>query len=245
VREFFVARAPVDTVLVVNSCARGTATRESDLDVAILVEASMTHAERQTLKAGWRAFAEGHPVVAKLQACGPFARLHVGIFNGEFVPRRWDDGGGPDTFEIEIGNRVAHAVPLESAGPLFRELQAAWLPYYQDDVRAERLQMVREACADDLARVAAYVERRLHFQAFDRLVKALQEFLQALFIARRVYPVAYNKWIREQVVEWLGLPELYCELPAILTVANLESDELAERARRLGVLLDGWAVPRE
>lgn len=29
--------------------------------------------------------------------------------------------------------------------------------------------------------------------------------MQALFIARRTYPIAYDKWIREQVVDILGL----------------------------------------
>jgi len=50
VDDFFAAQSSVDTVLVVNSCARGTATPESDLDLAILVEPSMTIMKRQALK---------------------------------------------------------------------------------------------------------------------------------------------------------------------------------------------------
>ncbi len=53
------------------------------------------------------------------------------------------------------------------------------------------------------------VDRGLYFQAFDRLYNAHQEFLQALFISRRTYPIVYNKWIHEQIVDILHLPELY------------------------------------
>jgi hypothetical protein len=79
----------------------------------------------------------------------------------------------------------------------------------------------------DLDHVPFFVGRGLYFQAFDRLYKAFQEFLQALFIARRVYPIAYNKWIHEQVAVRLGLPELYAQLPKILEITRLESDVTA------------------
>jgi predicted nucleotidyltransferase len=38
VQDFFTERPDVDTILVVNSCARGVATTDSDLDFAILVK---------------------------------------------------------------------------------------------------------------------------------------------------------------------------------------------------------------
>ena len=95
----------------------------------------------------------------------------------------------------------------------------------------------------NLERVNAGVARNLYFHAFDKLYHAFQEFLQALFIARRVYPIAYDKWIHEQVSGWLGLPQLYARLPAILEVRDLESDELCGRARELLELLEVWARP--
>jgi len=75
------------------------------------------------------------------------------------------------------------------------------------------------------------------------LYKAFHEFLQALFVARRTYPLAYNKWIREQVVDWLALPKLYEELPPILSVRNIESPELGEKADALRTLLEHWTRP--
>lgn len=72
----------------------------------------------------------------------------------------------------------------------------------------------------------------------DSVYKAFQEFLQALFIARRTYPLSYTKWIHEQVADRLALPELYRELPPLLSVRNIESTEVGEKAVALHRLLE-------
>jgi len=128
-------------------------------------------------------------------------------------------------------------------GAYFRQLQSQWLPYYEEELRLSRLAMVHEACARDLDAVPFFLGRGLYFQAFDRLYKAFQEFLQALFVARRTYPLAYNKWIREQVTEWLSLADLYQELPQILSVRSIESAEIGQKADVLRVLLERWTCP--
>ena len=46
---FFHTQPHVDAVLLVNSCARGTATPESDLDVAVRVAPALTAADRTAL----------------------------------------------------------------------------------------------------------------------------------------------------------------------------------------------------
>jgi predicted nucleotidyltransferase len=238
--DFFTAHRQVDTVLVVNSCARGQAVPESDLDLAVLVVRDATTQDVQALEKRWSDFSAAHPLVRQLKDVGPFAQLHVDVFDGRVTPLIWDEGGGPDSLEVEIGNRVAYGVPLHDAGSHFQDLQSKWLPYYEDDLRMSRLTMVRDACVHDLEHVPFFVRRGLHFQAFDRLYKAFQEFLQALFIARRTYPLAYNKWIREQVEGWLGLPDLYRELPPILSVRDIESAELVDKANALRVLSERW-----
>src|SRR3989442_11560601 len=93
--------------------------------------------------------------------------------------------------------------------------------------------MVREECARDLDAIPFYLNRGLYFQAFDRLYKAHQEFLQALFISRRTYPLAYNKWIRDQVKGWLGLSEVYRALSRLLSIRNIQSAEVANKAEKL------------
>ena len=74
--------------------------------------------------------------------------------------------------------------------------------------------------------------------AFNRLYDAFREFLQALFISRRTYPIAYDKWIREQVEEILCRPDLYQRLPRLLEISHFESDEIAWKAEELRGLLE-------
>jgi hypothetical protein len=57
---------------------------------------------------------------------------------------------------------------------------------------------------------------------------------------RRAYPLSYTKWIREQVANRLGLPELYRELPPLLSVRNLESSEVCDKAVALERLAERW-----
>lgn len=239
---FFTNRAEVDTVLVVNSCARGKATPSSDLDMAVLVKSLVCNEAAQRLEGEWQAFRVAHPLVQAFEQSGPFMHVHLDVIHGEYTPPVWDDGGGPDGFELEVGNQVCYAAPLGTPGLHFEQLRDEWLPFYNDELRAQRLHMVREACLYDLDHVGFFVGRQLYFQAFDRLYKAFGQFLQALFIARRTYPVAYNKWIREQVEQWLGLPELYRALPPVLSVSNLESEELTEKAQMLRALLNQWTA---
>ena len=239
----FSSGLPVQAVLLVNSCARGTATPESELDIALLIDPELPDRERQSLDQAWRQRYENDSVFRELERLSRFARVHLDLFDGRWVPEPWDDGGGPDAFEIEIGNRVAHSVPLWEGGSAFADLRTRWLPYYGESLREERLRMVNDACRLNIERVHFAVTRGLNFYGFDRLYHAFQEFLQALFIAHRVYPIAYNKWIREQVEGWLGLAALYSELPSVLAVSQLERDELIDKAEHVRRLLATWASP--
>jgi hypothetical protein len=140
-----------------------------------------------------------------------------------------------------VGNFLVYSVPLWQGSDYYERLQQQWLPYYDETLRLERLAMVRWHCLNNLHHIPLYVERRLYFQAFDRLYNAFQEFLQALFIARRTYAIAYNKWIREQVAEILALPELYTQLSRLLEIQHFESREIVEKAATLERLLEAYA----
>jgi predicted nucleotidyltransferase len=239
---FFKPYTAVDTILLVNSCARGQAIPESDLDMAVLINPNVTEMQEAQLECAWRKELQTNMVLTRFQESGEHAHLHLDLIHGKYNPEVWDDGGGPDAFELEIGNQLAYGAPMHTAGPYYRELQLLWLPYYGADLRRQRLEMVQSACRYDLDHVPFFVERGLYFQAFDRLYKGFQEFLQTLFIANKVYPLAYNKWIRMQVEDWLGLPELYRALPLIISVKNIESTELIEKASELKGLLKRYAV---
>ncbi|HSD02602.1 MAG TPA: hypothetical protein VLB81_09545 [Gaiellales bacterium] len=96
---------------------------------------------------------------------------------------------------------------------------------------------------NDLDHVPLMVRRDEPFHAFHRLYLAFQGFLQAVFIARRTYPIAYDKWMREQVEDLLGLPDLYRCLPGIVGVDRLRLPALTAAAEELRALLDEWAPP--
>jgi hypothetical protein len=139
---------------------------------------------------------------------------------------------------LEIGNTLVYTVPLWQRSDYFDSLKAQWLPYYSEVLRQERLAMVRDFCVNNLDHIPLFVERGLYFQSFNRLYDAFREFLQALFISRRTYPIAYDKWIREQVEEILGMPHLYQRLPGLLEISHFESDEVARKAEELRALVE-------
>jgi len=58
VSSYFSNISCVDTVLVVNSCARGVAVPESDLDFAILIQPKTTPAEIKKIEMAWQAYSQ-------------------------------------------------------------------------------------------------------------------------------------------------------------------------------------------
>ncbi|HET7171340.1 MAG TPA: hypothetical protein VFI18_06875 [Gaiellales bacterium] len=235
----FVSTLPdAEAVSLVGSCARRADANDLDLSVLVRDEASAARVET--------AFAEFAPTaepLAELAALGPFVEVDLDATTGDFGPgpRGWTTG--PDAFEVAVGNELAYAVPLWERGDRLAELRARWLPYYDDELRATRLGEARMYVMNDLDHVPLMVRRDEPFHAFHRLYLAFQGFLQAVFIARRTYPIAYDKWIREQVEGILGLPHLYGRLPAIVGVDRLSLPKLTPAAEELRALLDAWAPP--
>src|SRR5438874_967792 len=132
--EFFSAHAHVDTILVVNSCARGCAVAGSDLDLAVLITAAAASPEVQLLTTLWQKFIATQPLIHRFRSTGRFNQVHLDVFDGRMVPSVWDDGGGPDYFEVEIGNRLAYAAPFNQVGNYILQLLTMWLPYYEHEL---------------------------------------------------------------------------------------------------------------
>jgi predicted nucleotidyltransferase len=237
IRDYFLTISSVDTVLVVNSCARGQAVPESDLDFAILVKPNTEANEIKNIHTAWLTYSTTQPTFLKYKQSTPFAHLHLDIIDGNYVPTIIEVGEPIDYFEIEIGNQICYSAPMGGAGAYFGELQKKWLPYYNDELRLQRLSMLQNACNYDLDHIPFFIKRGLYFQAFDILCKAFQEYLQTVFIVNKVYPIAYNKWIREQVVQWLNKPYLYPKLSPVLSVNNIESNEINRKVKMLRELL--------
>jgi hypothetical protein len=236
--EFVSTLDEAEAISVVGSCARRP--DANDLDLSVLVADASAGAR---VEAAFATFAADSDVMAELAALGPFIEVDLGAITGEFGPgpRSWTSG--PDDFEVAVGNEVAYSVPLWQRDGRLDDLRSRWLPFYGDDLRAERLSDARMYAVNDLDHVPLMIRRDEPFHAFHRLYLAFQGFLQALFISRRTYPIAYDKWIREQVEGILGLGELYECLPPLVGVDRLRMPALTEAADGLRALLDTWAPP--
>lgn len=238
--DFFSKIPDIEAIILTGSCARGKATRDSCLDIMVLLRRKALSRKRTALERRWSDFYENGAVFDRLQRVGKYSHVDLDFVDGCFVPKPRGWTSGPDEFELEIGNTLVYSVPIWMGGGYFERLKAKWLPYYGEELRKERLVTVRRFCLNNLDHVPLYPGRGLYFQAFDRLYNAFQEFLQALFISRRTYPIAYDKWIREQVEEILGMPELYRQLPKLFEIKHFESDEIAQKAIELSSLLDKY-----
>jgi predicted nucleotidyltransferase len=238
----FAARGDIEAVLLVGSTARGKAGRDSCLDITVLVRPEILAPRRDDMQQQWTERYETAEVFRAVRGVGKYSHVDLDIINGCFTPGYHGWTSGPDEFELEIGNALVYSQPLYQRGTYLDDLKAHWLPYYAEDLRRQRLDMVLRFCYNNLDHIALFVERGLYFQAFHRLYDAYREFLQALFISRRVYPIAYDKWIRQQVEEILGLPELYRQLPRLFEIRRFESSELADKAEDLRKLVTTHAA---
>lgn len=241
VTAYFKGMSEVEAVLLVGSCARGKASPDSCLDLAVLVSPQILALERGRLEQEWDKVYTSQPVYTAVRQAGRFSNVEVEFFDGEFQPGYHGWTSGPDGFELEIGNYLVYSQPLWINGAQLADLKKRWLPFYPEALRRTRLEEAREFCINNLEHIPLYTQRGLYFQSMSRLWNAYREFLQALFIARRVYPIAYDKWIKEQVAEILDLPELYAELVHLFEIKSFESDELTVKAQSLRKLLDDYA----
>ncbi|HET6453675.1 MAG TPA: hypothetical protein VFI02_04670 [Armatimonadota bacterium] len=237
--DFFAGKPETQAVLLTCSCAREKASRDSCLDITVLV---LPGTDQAAVKRAWSGFSETQDVFTAVRQVGEYSHVDLELTDGCFAPGYHGWTSGPDNFELEIGNTLAYTVPLWQKGDCLQRLKDQWLPYYNETLRKERLAMVVRYCLNNLDHISLFVDRGLYFQAFDRLYHALGEFLQALFISRRTYPIAYDKWVKEQIVEILGLPKLYPQLPRLLEIRNFESQEIALRAEDLRRLLEEYVI---
>ena len=239
--EFFTTIPEIEAVCLICSCARGKASRDSCLDILALGKPETMSTAQADIQKIWDEFYTTASIFQKLAAVGKYAHVDLEFSDGHFVPTERYWVGGPDEFELVIGNYLVYSIPLHQRGDYLDELKARWLPYYDETLRHDRLSIVRKYCLNNLDHIPLYIDRGLHFQCFNRFYDAFREFLQALFIARRTYPIAYDKWIQEQIVEILGLPELYDQLLHLFEIRNFESREILDKANILRDLLDEYA----
>lgn len=242
IARYFSACQEVDAVLLVGSCARGRASKDSCLDITVLIPPDVPRDRRLQIEGAWQREHDLNPLFALLKRVGKYSHVDLEFADGTFRPgpRGWTSG--PDDFELEIGSTLVYSSVIAGRGEYLSHLKQQYLPYYAEPLRLARLGEARLYCINNLEHIPLYVERGLYFQCLDRLWKAFKEFLQGLFISRRVYPIAYDKWISEQIKEILGLPELYRQLCGLFEISQFESAQLAGKASTLRQLVDEYFV---
>lgn len=228
--EIFSKDKGVKSILLVNSCARGMASRDSCLDLCVIVK------EKKDTQGIWKKFDRllgSTKEFVDLKKVGRFSHIDLNITDGKIKPkaRGWETG--PDEFELEIGNIFVYNVILFDKDNYFKRISKAYIPYYNESLRKKKLEEVKKYFFNNLDHIPLFVNRGLYFAAFDRFYKAAQEFMQALFIANKIYPISYVKWVKWQFVDILKMPELYKEFVRIHEINSFESQEISEKAERL------------
>ena len=227
----------VMALAMTGSAARNEGSFDSDLDYNVFFVAD---APAQAILAEIEATVKRTMNIDAAADVGRFFDLDLHAAPTTFAarPRGWTDG--PDDFELEIGNTFVHTHLIFEREAFFTQAQARYLPYYEEPLRQERLAVTLRFCHNNINHITPYVQRGLYFQAFRRLYDATREFLQALFIAKRTYPIAYDKWVKKQLVEILDLPELYGEFVKLYEVQKLESEELTQKGAHLQALIAAY-----
>ncbi|MCL4860407.1 MAG: nucleotidyltransferase domain-containing protein [Caldilineaceae bacterium] len=80
--DFFVGKPQVEAILLVNSVARGQATPDSDLDMAVLVSPAMSQDERMQLEQQWQSHRAADDLLSQLQQAGRFTNIHLDLVDG-------------------------------------------------------------------------------------------------------------------------------------------------------------------
>ena len=181
IADSFESSRMVDAVLLFCSCARGKATPDSCLDIAVLVKEGLTDPDRRKLELQWEDLNAGSMDTIELRKVGKYSEVHLDFITVDFMAKDQELGAEQDSFELEIGNYIAYSVPLRQNNDHLERLRSKWLPYFSDELRKHRLEMARSNCVNDLHHIPLYIKRGLYFQCFDRLYKAYKEFLQALW----------------------------------------------------------------
>src|SRR5205809_3484712 len=98
VKDFFLAHAHVDTILVVNSCARGRAVAGSDLDLAVLITPAAASQAVQSLETMWQEFSFTHPLIRQFRDTVVLPKGNGTFFVGRLFRPLGDVAGGPFIF---------------------------------------------------------------------------------------------------------------------------------------------------
>ncbi len=94
--DFFSTQFEIDAVLLVNSCARGKATRDSCLDIIVLAQPDTLRTRLAAWQNRWEQFEQTNAVIEHLRHAGKYSMVHLDFIDGVFTPEERDEAAGDD-----------------------------------------------------------------------------------------------------------------------------------------------------
>jgi predicted nucleotidyltransferase len=233
--ELFSKDKKVKAILLTCSCARGKAHKSSCVDFAIVVKDLK---DKKDIKKKFEEFTKNSKEYKKLKELDKFTHIDLDVIDGTFRPSDRGICSQSSEFELELGNYIAYSIILFERDKYFSKLTKRYLPYYNESLRLRRLNRTIRYCLNHLDHIEQFVKRKLHFQAYERLLDSVQGFMQALFIKNKVYPIAYDKWVKDQYYEILKRPDLYKKIVDIISIKKFESNEINIKSKKLMRLIE-------
>ena len=92
----------MDAIFLVNSCARGKASPDSCLDLAVILTPAAFKPARAIFENDWKAFYHREPVFADLEKSGVYTNIESYFYDGNFSTFEHGWTSRPDEFEQEI-----------------------------------------------------------------------------------------------------------------------------------------------
>ncbi len=114
--EFFTTIPEIEAVCLICSCARSKASRDSCLDILALGKPETMSTAQADIQKVWDEFYTTDPIFQKPAAVGKYAHVDLEFSDGHFGPTEHYWVGGPDEFELVIGNYLVYSVPLYQGG---------------------------------------------------------------------------------------------------------------------------------
>src|SRR5258708_19404273 len=109
--DFFSAQADTDAVILMGSCARGKAVRDSCLDFLILLQPEVFPRAKDALKREWREFYTSAGTFRALRQGGKYSHVDLGPIDWRFLPQPLGSASSPVEFQTVITNTLALFLP--------------------------------------------------------------------------------------------------------------------------------------
>lgn len=236
--NFFKKKKEVSAITLVGSVLRGHGSYDADIDIDIFV--SHKKIEKKLTD---EFTPHKHKIVEQLRQRGDTGKFfdigfHVLTLPDDLkvTPRTWTSG--PDMFEVNIAHYFVYCDVVFEQNKLYADTRKKYVPYHDELLRQQRLDDTVKYCLNNIDHIEPYVKRGLYIHALKRMRHATEEFIQALFISRRIYPIDYDKWVKYELEKILKMPQLYHKLIPLYGLCDLESNELITKGRKLKKLLE-------